>query len=91
MTKQSFSKIITANLLHTGDVVYLDQESNWVHQIEKALVVSSEEQIDSLVGAAQQSEVIDPYAIDVSTENPEISAIGNREKIRQQGPSVIAI
>ena len=85
-------KVVTANRLGDGLVVYLDTAGGWSEYIEAARVAQSEEQSAEILtlaeAPAQATLVVGPYLMDVSLENGEPRAVSNREIIRAKGPTV---
>lgn len=79
-------RIVTANTLHTGTVVYLDARGRWVEAIEGAVVVADDALLRSLQAAAQQSvarcEVTSVYALDVRVVDDHPVPLSVRELIR---------
>jgi len=90
MAKKSNLKIITANDLVEGDVIYFTQSFDWSRNYADALIVNNEEQELQLLEKAQeqQGRVIFPYLVDVAIDGQqEISLLHFREKFRSSGPS----
>lgn len=85
-------KVVTANRLGDGMVVYLDTTGGWSEYVEAARVAQSEEQSAEILALAeapaQATRVVGPYLMDVSLENGEPRAVSNREIIRAKGPTV---
>lgn len=84
---------MTANLLRSGEVVYLGANDTWVRKIESATVAQNEDELAALEEAAKQAFeaqlVVDVYAMDVEVENGKTKALSVREIIRAaHGPSV---
>lgn len=89
MAKAFLPKIVSANDLFDGDVVYLDDSGGWTRRIELAAVAADPAAAEALQTAARQPlRVIDPYLVDV-----DLDAAGRpdpahyREKLRESGPS----
>lgn len=90
MTKQFVPKIISANDLMNGNVIYLGVDG-WVADPAQATVISSLSQgADLLAEAEAQPHIaVGPYLVDVNTGEgavPQPTAI--REKMRIAGPSI---
>ncbi len=85
-------KIISANDLLDGDVVYLDGNGNWTRLIRDAAVAETSDAADALNAAANQPQkVIGPYLIDVALNAAGIPIPNHyRERIRDHGPTVRA-
>ncbi len=85
-------KVVTANRLGDGMVVYLDTAGGWSEYVEAARVAQSEAQSAEILALAeapaQATRVVGPYLMDVSLENGAPRAVSNREIIRAKGPTV---
>lgn len=86
-------KIVTANLLRTGDVVYFAGADGWVRDITRAKVANDEEELAELEKAAQRdfeaNLVVSVYSmpVDLVDGRPEPRSV--RERIRALlGPTV---
>lgn len=88
----SAAKILTANLLKGGDVVYWSVDGTWSTTLASALVLPTDEQGESALEAAEQAGgeavVVGPYLMDVALEEGRIVPLGQREVIRAKGPTV---
>jgi hypothetical protein len=85
------AKIVTANRLRDGAVVFLTEQGNWVEITATAAVANTPEQEASLLDVANASvkacRVIDVAAIEISSlATHEPTRL--RERIRQIGPTV---
>lgn len=83
-------KVITANELTFGDVVYWSARG-WQLSLQQAVVLDDDGAECGLKLAAesvQRCEVVAPYAFPVRVEHGRIIAISAREQIRARGPSV---
>jgi len=85
-------KIVTANRLSDGAVVYLDAAGDWVKAFADAGIATDDETADALLAVASTAEqglrVVGPYLIDVAVQNGRPRPLGTRETIRSQGPTV---
>lgn len=85
-------KVVTANRLRDGDVVYLRGDGSWSDWLEEATVARDGDEEARLLALAEQgvSErlVVAPYAFKVTEENGRPRPIGQRETLRAKGPSV---
>jgi hypothetical protein len=87
------AKIITANRLGDGLVVFLDADGNWPLDIAKARVLQDGADFDgALIYAKAQHDarvIVEPYAVDVEVNAEGVpSPVRLREKIRAEGPTV---
>lgn len=82
------SKVITANALSDGRVVYLAQDGRWVDMLVQAKLFSGAELDEALEQAnARAKEITGAYAIEIS-EHGLVGRDRLREKIRSLGPTV---
>lgn len=82
-------KVITANDLECGDVVYLSVNGHWVRQHKDAeLLLEAEHATNRLRFAeAQQGQVVGVYLADAITGINGPSPVHFREVFRARGPS----
>lgn len=86
----SFSpKVITANALLSGDVVYLTAGNTWSPRLSEADVLSDEAdaQIRLIEASARVSEVVGVYLADVAPAADGPRPTHFREAFRMRGPS----
>lgn len=85
-------KVVTANRLRDGLVVFLDRDGGWSEWIEDSRVATSQDEGKELMALAEQAErdvvVLDPYLIAVSEEDGSPRPVKYRELLRTMGPSV---
>jgi len=86
-------KVITANHLVGGQVVFLNDDREWTGDISQARLAGSEEETAALTAAAQADEeiniIVSAYLIDVEQDdNGAIVPVRFRERLRLNGPSV---
>ncbi len=86
-------KVVTANNLRTGDVVYLGEAGHWVRLLSAAKVAVGDGAVGELQAVADAShdrdEVVSVYAMPVALVNGRPVALSVREKIRAAlGPTV---
>lgn len=78
--------VITANDLHSGAVVYLDDTGTWVRELSKAAAIASDVEHRRLEAQAQAAvegnAVTAVYAFDVRVADGAIEPISVRERIR---------
>ncbi|POF34576.1 DUF2849 domain-containing protein [Roseibium marinum] len=84
-------KVITANRLLNGDVVWLAGNGNWVERITLAKAFEGKEAVAEALALGMVSkdrqEVVDVYEMDVTVEDGVIVPVRLREKIRATGPT----
>jgi hypothetical protein len=89
MSRQFTPKVVTANALIEGDVVYLAEDDRWVRDHREAELIEDEAhaQLRLLYAIGRESEVVGPYLADAvaGTDGPE--PVHFREAFRTRGPS----
>jgi hypothetical protein len=82
-------KVITANALLEGDVVYLTQDDTWSRHLADADVLTDEAdaQIRLIDASARTSEVVGVYLADVSPGKSGPEPTHFREAFRMRGPA----
>ncbi len=92
--KEGPAKVITANDLRDGLVVFLDHDGGWTHDIALARVVEDGPDLDSANAYAQAPHdahfIVAPYPIDVEVKAGIPVPTRLREKIRaDRGPTIV--
>lgn len=86
------TKVITANRLREGDVVYLTASGGWSEWLGDAQLADDKDGEAALLAQAEESVlarlVVGPYAMKVELVDGQVHPIGRRETIRAQGPSI---
>ena len=89
MSRAFTPKIVTANALLEGDVIYLTDEGDWTRRIEEAVLLEDEADAQlRLIEASQQTgTVVGAYLADAKPgiSGPEPTHF--REEFRRTGPS----
>ncbi len=84
-------RIITANHLIGGDVVFL-AENGWTPNVDRAVVADDDTTLAALEARAADAEarniVVAAYAVEVSREGSHIVPLHYREVMRTRGPTV---
>ena len=84
-------KVVIANRLTDGRVVFLASGERWATQVSEAQVAEGDADAEALlaIGARLQAaqQVIDPELIDVAVESGEVVPTRPREAIRAKGPT----
>ena len=88
MPKPFTPKVVTANALLEGDVIYLT-ENGWTRDLKDAEVLTDEAHADlRLIDAAPQTpHVVGVYPSDVTVEDGQPTPTHFREDFRARGPS----
>ncbi len=89
MARAFTPKILTANRLIEGDVVYFGQNGTWVLSHDDALYLEDETQANTLLAQAiAQSELlVGAYLADAAQEDGKPVPTHFRETFRTRGPS----
>ena len=89
MTRRFTPKVVTANDLRLGDVVYLTAMDTWSRQHHEAELIEDEAhaQMRLLHGAAQRQVVVGAYLADAKAGPNGPEPIHFREAFRTRGPS----
>jgi hypothetical protein len=89
MTKAYVPRIVSANDLMVGDVVYMTAACGWTRRLEDAAVAADEPTAADLLARAQgqPSVVVDPYLAEVALDGPAPRPLHFREAFRARGPS----
>lgn len=82
-------KIVTANALLEGDVVYLTADDQWTRALNEAELIEDEAhaQIRLLDAEMQPDQVIGPYLADAQPDATGLRPTHFREGFRATGPS----
>lgn len=91
MAKPFAPKIVSANDLMDGDVVYLTGRETWSRKISEAAIAHDLEAADALLvqGEARQDLIVGAYLVDVALGKDKLPHPTHfREKFRLHGPSI---
>ena len=84
------TKVVTANSLHLGLVVYRCADGTWTEDLAAALRLEGEDALDALAAAKREETlIVGPYLMD-GTDGRETAPAGRgalRESIRLAGPT----
>ncbi|KNG92382.1 DUF2849 domain-containing protein [Pseudaestuariivita atlantica] len=86
MPKPFTPKVVTANALIAGDVVYLAADDTWTRHLSRAEVLTDEADADLrlLLAQSQPGEVVGAYLAEVTADGTPTHF---REEFRRTGPS----
>ena len=88
MAKSFTPKIVSANDLFDGDVVYLDDNDAWTRHLAKAAVAKTPNGAEALLHrATQPGLVIGPFLVDVTLDDGAPTPLHFRDHFREHGPS----
>ena len=86
--------VLTANRLADGTVVFLAPDGNWVESIEGAAIAQTAEEASALQAQgthdAARNLVVEPYLAAVAGTGARPLPARMRERVRVEGPSVLA-
>ena len=85
------SKVITANELATGSVVFLGTNDAWVGSLAEAVVFADDAAAEQGLARAQRDVergVVEPFASTVGPDKDGRPAMSLRDTIRAYGPTV---
>ncbi len=84
-------KILTANRLRTGDVLYW-KAGSWIEKLTEADIFADDAAAEAALASAQATvaanQVVTPYLFDVRLTQAGLIPVKEREIIRSLGPSV---
>ena len=75
-------KVVTANALLEGDVVYLTADDQWTRDLKQAELIT-----DEAVAERRAAEVVGPYLADMAAGDGGPEPTHFREDFRRTGPS----
>jgi hypothetical protein len=85
-------KVLTANRLADGDVVFLTRSGSWSLNIDEAALALEPDAANALEArgneAVQGNHVTGPYLFDAERRDGRVRALHIRERIRALGPTV---
>lgn len=90
MARKFTPKIVTANHLLEGDVIYLTPEGKWSRKHEDAVLFEEEVKANAALAqaASQVDEIVGAYLADAQLgESGKAEPIHFREEFRTRGPS----
>ena len=82
-------KVVTANALLEGDVIYLAADDRWVRRLDEAEIITDEAiaQLRLLDAQARASEAVGVYLADMAPTEDGPQPTHFREEFRATGPS----
>ena len=86
---RDYSKILTANDLRLGDVVYWSVDQRWARVITDAELYTDTTTAEAalVTALAQSNRVVGPYLVDAITTETGPAPTHFREAFRMRGPS----
>lgn len=87
MSKPYTPKVVTANALLEGDVIYLTADDTWSRDLKDAEVLTDEAHADLRLIDAHAGDIVGPYLADVKVNEGVPTPVHFREEFRTRGPS----
>lgn len=89
MSRPFTPKILTANALLAGDVVYLTAQGTWSSRLEDAVLVQDQASAEHHLSAAQNQpdQIVGAYLMDAQAGPNGPEPLHFREDFRRTGPS----
>ena len=85
-------KVISANRLADGIVVYAGRDGSWFERLSQAKVFASKAEAEAGILVAQndvkRNLVVEPVVVEVAEDASELRAVTLREAIRARGPTI---
>ena len=85
-------KIVTANTLRTGTVVFLGKNDDWVADVENARIfadaAAAEDGLAIAQRDAQRAIIVDPFVTDKGPDVDGRPGMTMRDRIRAFGPTI---
>jgi hypothetical protein len=85
-------KVLTANILTDGVVVYLAAAGAWTERLAEARFLTDESEQTRLLQVAEQDVarriIVDPYLMDAADGPDGPAPVSQRERIRATGPTI---
>ncbi|NRB00968.1 MAG: DUF2849 domain-containing protein [Rhodobacteraceae bacterium] len=89
MPRQFTPKVVTANALLEGDVVWLTADDEWTRRMDEAELIDDEAhaQLRLLFAESQPHEIVGAYLADATAGDAGPAPTHFRETFRTRGPS----
>lgn len=87
MSQPYTPKVVTANALLEGDVIYLTVANSWSRDLKDAEVLTDEAHADLRLIEAHAGNIVGPYLADVKVNDGIPEPVHFREEFRTRGPS----
>lgn len=87
--KAAGTKVITANDLFSGAVIYWKADGSWTEDLSEAQILEGPAALDTLQKAvADEANSVGPYLMDVEDNHAPAGRARLRETIREAGPTI---
>lgn len=90
MARAFTPKVVTANDLLEGDVIYFNADNKWVRELADAIVLTQQEEANIILAVAEKDfdTIVGAYLADVTIDNAGNPIPAHfREEFRTKGPS----
>lgn len=89
MPREFTPKVVTANALLSGEVVYLTANDDWSPRLTEAEILTDEAhaQLRLIEASSRQSEIVGAYLADMAQGDDGPRPTHFREEFRRTGPS----
>jgi sulfite reductase (NADPH) hemoprotein beta-component len=85
-------KVISANRLGDGAVVFTAQNGAWIEAIDQAALYASEAEAQARLAVVREDVkrnlIVDPFLVDVAADGDRLRAVSLRDEIRARGPTI---
>ncbi|WOJ90003.1 DUF2849 domain-containing protein [Methylocapsa polymorpha] len=85
-------KVVSANRLADGIVVYIGPDGTWLEALGKAKIFETEAEAETgLLAArddAKRNLILDPFVVEVAHDEAGLRAVSLRNAIRARGPTI---
>ena len=86
------AKVITANVLATGSVVFMTSDGRWVSQVDEAARFADDAaaaaHLERAAQDARKALIVDPFVTDVTAGAEGKPTMSLRDRIRAYGPTI---
>ncbi|MEO1657915.1 MAG: DUF2849 domain-containing protein [Pseudomonadota bacterium] len=87
--KNTGTKVITANHLFSGEVIYWTADGSWTEDLLSAVILEGDTALEALQAAtADEARAVGPYLMDVEADHAPSGRGRLREEIRDAGPTI---
>ncbi len=89
MPREFTPKVITANALLEGDVIYMTEDDSWTRNLAEAAILTDEAdaELRLLIAQGRAAEVVGAYLADIMPFDGTPAPTHFREEFRRTGPS----
>lgn len=85
-------KVVSANRLGDGVVVYIGPDGSWLETLDKAKIFENDAEVETGLLAARNDAksnlILDPLVVEVARGEGGLTAVTLRDAIRARGPTI---